>query len=428
MQIDTVSPSTTAGTLATRYLAVRRFTEWLCEPLEVEDYVVQTVTEVSPAKWHLAHVSWFFETFILKPYAPGYEPLNPVYAYLFNSYYVQAGERHERAQRGFLTRPTVEEVYAYRAYVDEHMLALLESAGGEGLQEIAPLVDIGLHHEQQHQELFLTDIKCVFSVNPLYPVYRESRPLTNVSVLSLDWVPFEEGLCRIGYEGDGFYYDNEGPRHRHFLRAYALSNRLVTNAEYLAFMEDGGYERPELWLSEGWATCEEHGWTAPLYWEERDGRRVCFTLAGLREVALDAPVCHVSYFEADAYARWAGARLPTEQEWEVAAGTVPIQGNFVEHGHNHPVPAGTAGVEEGPLLQMYGDVWEWTRSPYSPYPGYEPLPGAIGEYNGKFMCNQFVLRGGSCATSVTHIRPTYRNFFPPDARWQFMGIRLAKDL
>lgn len=434
MQIEVPSSSATAlapfkraaQTLAERYRAVRHGTERLCEPLETEDYVIQTMTDVSPTRWHLAHVSWFFETFILKPHQPGYEPLNPHYAYLFNSYYVQAGERHGRAERGFLSRPTVAEVYAYRAYVDEHVLALLATASADTLRDLAPLVEIGLYHEQQHQELLLTDIKHVFSVNPLRPVYRPPAPAPAVAVPALAWVDFDEGLYEIGYNGAGFFYDNEGPRHRYFLNAYRLANRLVTNGEYLAFMEDGGYEKPERWLSMGWATREAQGWEAPFYWEKRGGRWMQFTLSGLRAVALDEPVCHVSYFEADAYARWAGARLPTEHEWEVAARTTPVAGNFVEEARYHPVST-AASAAASPLLQIYGDVWEWTRSPYAPYPGYEPLPGALGEYNGKFMCNQFVLRGGSCATSISHIRPTYRNFFPPDARWQFMGIRLAKD-
>ena len=435
MQIDVPSSSVTvpalsgeaAPSLAERYRTVRQRTERLCDPLETEDYVIQTVTDVSPTRWHLAHVSWFFETFILKPYLPGYAPLDPRYAYLFNSYYVQAGERHARHQRGFLSRPTVAQVYAYRAYVDEHMQTLLATASAETLRELTPLVEIGLHHEQQHQELLLTDIKHVFSVNPLYPVYRPRKPAAVAAVPTLAWVDFDEGLYEIGSEGDGFFYDNEGPRHRFFLNAYRLANRLVTNAEYLAFMDDDGYATPELWLSMGWAAREEHGWTAPAYWEKRDGQWMHFTLSGLREVDPDEPVCHVSYFEADAYARWAGARLPTEHEWEVAARTASIRGNFVEDAHFHPVAA-RASTDDAPLLQVYGDVGEWTRSPYAPYPGYEPAPGALGEYNGKFMCNQFVLRGGSCATSGTHIRPTYRNFFPPDARWQFMGIRLAKDV
>ncbi|MFQ5690628.1 MAG: ergothioneine biosynthesis protein EgtB [Gemmatimonadota bacterium] len=451
-----------------RYHRVRRFTETLCEPLSTEDFVVQTMRDVSPTKWHLAHVSWFFETFILAPHAPAYEPLDPRYAYLFNSYYVQAGERHCRDQRGYLSRPTVGQVYEYRRYVDEHMERLLSEADEEALRELDSLVELGLNHEQQHQELLLTDIKHVLSVNPLRPAYRvpggrdslaaesAARPDGAAGVAEdgpaesarLEWIPFEEGLHWIGHEGDAFCYDNETPRHRFFVEPFLLRSRLVTNGEYLAFMDDGGYERPELWLSEGWGARQANEWTEPFYWERRDGRWYTFTLAGLREVVESEPVCHLSYFEADAFARWAGARLPTEQEWEVAAASVPLRGNFVESGRLHPAPL-AAGVSMGPpdaasgpasgpsgvdtagpqaLLQMYGDVWEWTRSQYSPYSGYEPLPGAIGEYNGKFMSNQFVLRGGSCATSRTHIRPTYRNFFPADATWQFMGCRLARDV
>ncbi len=410
---------------AARYRAVRRFTETLCQPLVAEDYVVQTMTDVSPTKWHLAHVSWFFETFILRPHAPGYRPLDERYAYLFNSYYVQAGERHCRDRRGYLSRPTVEQVYAYRAHVDAHLLALLDEADEAAMQTLAPLVEIGLHHEQQHQELLLTDIKHVFSVNPLRPVYRPYTPVEGGPPPPLAWAPFEGGLYEIGHEGRGFAFDNETPRHRHFLEPFALGSRLVTNGEFMDFMDDGGYETPTLWLSLGWATRQERGWTAPFYWEQHEGAWHAYTLAGLRPVDPDEPVCHVTYFEADAYARWAGARLPTEQEWETAAQPTPVRGNFVEQGHYHPVPARDDG---SPLLQRYGDVWEWTRSPYAPYPGYAPLPGALGEYNGKFMCNQFVLRGGSCATSASHLRPTYRNFFPPDAAWQFTGLRLAKDV
>jgi ergothioneine biosynthesis protein EgtB len=408
-------------------------TEDLAKPLAIEDYVVQSMPDVSPTKWHLAHVTWFFETFILTPHATGYEPLNPAYAYLFNSYYLQAGERHCRDQRGYISRPTVAEVYEYRTYVDEHMQRLLQSAADAKRAELMPLVEIGLHHEQQHQELLLTDIKHVLSVNPLRPAYHQAAPPPARSAADLRWVHFQEGLHWIGHEGEGFSYDNETPRHRHFLDGFKLADRLITNGEYLAFMDDGGYERGELWLSEGWATVREREWSEPFYWEKRDGEWSIFTLSGLHELEPHEPVCHISYFEADAYARWAGARLPTEQEWEVAAQTVPVTGNFVERRHLHPVPPEAGSADAGfaggaSLRQMYGDVWEWTRSQYSPYPGYEPVPGALGEYNGKFMSNQFVLRGGSCATSETHIRPTYRNFFPADATWQFMGIRLAKDV
>lgn len=414
--------------MSERYLSVRRFTEKLCEPLATEDYVVQTMTDVSPTKWHLAHTTWFFETFLLVPHDDKYRPFHPQYAYLFNSYYVQAGERHCRDKRGYLSRPTVSEVFTYRTYVDEHVQAFIEKADTATLNVIAPILDIGLNHEQQHQELLLTDIKHVFSVNPLRPVYRETEIRSQDPVPPVEWIPFEAGLYEIGHDGQGFAYDNEGPHHQYYVDGFLLSNRLVTNGEFIEFMEDGGYERPELWLSMGWATVEEKGWKEPFYWEpaNRPGPYLLYTLSGMREVEPNEPVCHVSYFEADAYARWAGARLPTEQEWEVAARTVPAEGNFVESGAYHPVAAGS--ITRNKLHQMYGDVWEWTRSPYAPYPKYQPAPGALGEYNGKFMCNQFVLRGGSCATSRTHIRPTYRNFFPPEATWQFTGIRLARDI
>ncbi len=414
-----------------RYRRVRAFTESLTTGLAPEDQVVQSMEDVSPTKWHLAHTSWFWETFVLEPHLNGYEPRDPRYAFLFNSYYVQAGERHCRAQRGYISRPGVAEVLAYRRHVDDGMLRLLE-AEGEGLSEdLRYLVELGLNHEQQHQELILTDIKHVFSVNPLRPAYRGGSAGSlsgSAHPEPVAWVEFPGGVEWVGAPGDGgFVYDNEEPRHRRFLEPFALAHRLVTCGEYLEFMEDGGYDRPELWLSAGWATSRERGWTEPFYWERKDDRWVVFTLAGSREVDAAEPVCHLSYFEADAYARWAGARLPSEFEWEVAARTVPVTGNLADAGRFHPQPAGGAS---GPptLRQMYGDVWEWTRSQYEAYPGYRPAAGAVGEYNGKFMCNQFVLRGGSCATSRSHIRAGYRNFFPPDACWQFTGVRLARDL
>lgn len=419
--------------LQARYTEVRSFTERLAAPLAVEDQVIQSMPDVSPTKWHLAHTTWFFETFVLLPHLAGYRAYHPDYGYLFNSYYVLAGERHCRARRGYLSRPTVAEVLAYRAHVDRAVGDLLSDAGPDRLARAAPVLELGLHHEQQHQELILTDIKHVLASNPLRPAYRPSRDAAGQAAASqppgpgeVDWIEFPEGLAWIGWAGPGFAYDNEGPRHRVYLNAFQLAFRPVTNGEYLAFMDDGGYRRPELWLSAGWAAVEANGWTEPFYWEKRDGRWWHYTLDGMREVREDEPVSHLSYFEADAYARWAGARLPTEAEWEVAAESVPIAGNFVESDRLHPEPLTGPGGEPG-LQRLYGDVWEWTRSPYSPYPGYEPAPGALGEYNGKFMCGQFVLRGGSCATSVTHIRRTYRNFFPPDACWQFTGLRLARD-
>lgn len=410
-----------------RFRRIRRFSEAICQPLVPEDFVIQSMPDVSPTKWHLAHTSWFFETFILRPHLPEYPLYNPKFAYLFNSYYVQAGERHCRARRGLLSRPTVEEVYRYRSHIDEYMITLIERSDRETYSMLAPLIEIGLHHEQQHQELMLTDIKHVFSINPLYPEYQSYVAGPSGALPPLGWIPVEEGLYEIGHQGRSFFYDNEAPRHRYFAESFSMASRLVTNAEYLAFIEDGGYERPELWLSEGWATINNRNWRAPMYWEQHKGVWHYFTLSGLRELAMDEPVCHVSYFEADAYARWAGARLPTEQEWEIAASQVSAEGHYVDAAYYRPVAATSKDdYPQQPLQQLYGEVWQWTQSQYSPYPGYKPAEGALGEYNGKFMCNQFVLRGASCATSKSHARLTYRNFFPPDARWQFMGIRLAR--
>ena len=414
-------PPAASGQLQ-RYRDIRTFSARLCEPLETEDYVIQTMADVSPTKWHLAHTSWFFETFLLTLHLAGYQSPNPRYRFLFNSYYNAVGEQHYRPHRGFVSRPTVADVFAYRRHVDANMEKLLEAGVGG---DTAAIVEIGLHHEQQHQELMITDIKHVLSCNPLKPSYHRSEPaeIAPDDPPAQGWVSFEAGIRSIGHTGDGFCYDNEMPRHRVFLEPFRLASRLVTCGEYEAFIKDGGYERPELWLSEGWATVNERGWKAPLYWEQKDGAWFVFTTSGLRALREDEPVAHVSYFEADAFARWAGRRLPTEAEWETAAADVPIEGNFADGGRFHPVPC----RGKAPLHQMYGDVWEWTLSAYAPYPGYRPAEGAIGEYNGKFMCNQYVLRGGSCATSRSHIRGTYRNFFPADARWQFSGIRLADD-
>ena len=423
--------------LAEQYRHVRAFTEALTEPLATEDYVVQSHADVSPTKWHLAHTTWFWETFVLAEYLDGYALYDARYPFLFNSYYVQAGERHCRAQRGYLSRPTVKEVFAFRAHVDEAMQRLLIGIPGDTESPLAEVVRVGLNHEQQHQELMVTDIKHVFSVNPLRPAYRTgSEHAAAPDPGPIRWVAFDEGLHEVGYlpERDGpFTFDNETPRHRVFVEKFALADRLVTCGEYLAFMEDDGYERAPLWLSEGFAAVQERGWTEPFYWEQRDGTWWHFTLSGMRPVDPNEPLTHISYFEADAYARWAGLRLPTEFEWEVASEGIPMEGTFAEDGPLHPTaPEPVAGGDGAPaeprLRQLFGDTWEWTRSQYSPYPGYQPLPGALGEYNGKFMSNQFVLRGGSCATSRTHIRRTYRNFFPADATWQFTGIRLARDL
>ena len=418
-------PSQAAPDLAAQYRAVRRATEALCEPLAVEDYVLQSMPDASPAKWHLAHTAWFFETFALSPHLPGYRPFHPQFAVLFNSYYNAVGPRWPRPQRGLLSRPTVAEVYRYRAHVDEQMAALFEPAPADVPRRVADVVVLGLNHEQQHQELLLTDLKHALAANPLRPVYREFVP-HNGKPPALEWHTFPAGVVWVGHDGDGFAFDNESPRHRAFLEGFRLANRLVTNGEYLAFIEDGGYERPELWLSDGWAARQTHGWTAPLYWEREGGDWMTMTLAGPRPVDAGEPVCHISYYEADAFARWAGARLPTEAEWETAAATVPVGGHFAEAGHYHPGGAAAAD-DRGPIYQLYGDVWQWTVSPYVAYPGYAPPAGALGEYNGKFMCNQMVLRGGSCATPRSHVRRTYRNFFPPEARWQFSGLRLVRD-
>lgn len=423
-----INPEDGEMKLLGRYLQTRAFTEALTEGLFPEDMVVQSMPDVSPTKWHLAHTAWFFERFVLMNHAPGYQPLDETYLYLFNSYYQQAGERHCRDQRGYISRPTVDEVKAYRHRIDDAMATLLSRADDDTLALLDPLVTIGIHHEQQHQELLLTDLKHVFAVNPLRPVYRkgsENSSSEDRSVTEpLNWIAFGDGVHSIGHDGDGFSYDNETPRHRQFLEPYQLADRLVTCGEYLEFMQDGGYRLPELWLSLGWATVEEKGWTEPFYWEQRDGQWMVFTLAGMKPVDPAEPVCHLSYYEADAFARWSGARLPTEAEWEVAAATLPINGNFVEDENFHP----TAAPPASGLKQMFGDLWEWTSSSYAPYPGFRPLDGALGEYNGKFMCNQYVLRGGSCATSRSHIRPTYRNFFPPEATWQFTGLRLARSI
>jgi ergothioneine biosynthesis protein EgtB len=409
--------------LPAAYRRVRALSEDLCATLHPEDCVVQTMPEVSPTKWHLAHTSWFFETFILKEAFSDYTPIHPQYAYLFNSYYNAAGKMHCRPKRGLISRPTLSETIEYRHGVDALMEGILES--GDLLKRFSPTLILGINHEQQHQELMLTDIKHVFSENPLRPTFRKRAGITGSLVPSIQWLPFQAGIHQIGHAGAGFFYDNEEPQHRQFVEEFHLASRLVTNGEYLEFIEDGGYHRPEFWLSLGWFTAGEQRWEAPLYWEGGDGNWSIFTLNGTRALDKNEPVCHVSYFEADAFARWAGARLPTEFEWEVAAANLPYVGNFVDTESFHPRPLGdSTGV--GASAQMFGDVWEWTSSSYSPYPGYLTVGGALGEYNGKFMCNQYVLRGGSCATSQSHIRKTYRNFFPPNARWQFMGIRLAK--
>jgi ergothioneine biosynthesis protein EgtB len=398
--------------LAARYLAVRAVTELLCEPLEQEDHQLQSMPDCSPPKWHLAHTAWFFETFVLAPHVPGFRPFHPQFGYLFNSYYDAVGDRWPRPARGLLSRPTVAEVTAYRKATDERVLGLL-AADDPTFQAIAPLVELGLNHEEQHQELLLTDLKHAFGRNPLRPVYAPPADRPTPPQVPLGWHHHAAGVRRAGHAGGGFAFDNEGPRHRVFVAGFDLASRVVTNGEYRQFVEDGGYDRPDLWLSDGWAAKRQGGWTAPLYWDV--GERA-FTLHGDRPLDPHGPVCHVSFYEADAYARWAGARLPTEFEWETAVADHPVQGQFLGEVFH---PTRTDGE--------YGGVWVWTASPYTAYPGYRPPAGALGEYNGKFMCNQVVLRGGSCVTPPGHVRSTYRNFFPPDARWQFSGIRLARD-
>jgi ergothioneine biosynthesis protein EgtB len=420
--------SSPAEKLLSRFREVRNFTAKLAENLAPEDCVVQSIPDVSPTKWHLAHTTWFFETFILKKWVPGYRDAVPEYAYLFNSYYNAAGAMHRRDLRGLISRPTVEETKKFRTSIDADVADLVSNADEKLFREIEPILILGIHHEQQHQELLITDIKHVFAQNPLYPVFRQ-REMENdkIDIKSSKFIEFDEATVGIGHDGDGFAYDNESPRHRSLVLPFSLANRLITNREYLEFIADNGYSRPEFWLSLGWTTVNEQNWRAPLYWIERDGQWWNFTLSGLRRVDPNEPVTHLSYFEADAYANWAGARLPTEFEWERAAAKIDIDGNFVETEWFHPKVLDQS-PGDGQLAQVFGDVWEWTRSSYSPYPGYHAGPGALGEYNGKFMCNQYVLRGGSCATSRTHIRKTYRNFFQPDKRWQFTGIRLARDL
>jgi ergothioneine biosynthesis protein EgtB len=403
------------------YQQVRQGSEKICQPLAIEDYVIQTMADVSPPKWHLAHTTWFFETFLLVPYLNQYQVFHPQFGYLFNSYYEAVGQRHPRPQRGLLSRPTVEEVYQYRAYVDRAMAELISQPDKD--EQIESLIILGLHHEQQHQELLLTDIKHILATNPLRPVYQVNNSTSSAELINLEekWLDYPGGIYSIGYQGEGFSFDNESPRHQTLLQDYYFASRLVTNEEYLEFIEAGGYSNPEYWLSEGWSTVQTQQWQAPLYWEKIDGTWWIMTLGGMQPLQKDEPVCHVSFYEADAYARFCGKRLPTEAEWEIATAQVPIRGNFLETEKLHP----TAALGMTRPDQVFGDVWEWTQSAYLPYPGYLPEAGAIGEYNGKFMCNQMVLRGGSCVTPIIHIRSTYRNFFPPSVRWQFTGIRLA---
>jgi ergothioneine biosynthesis protein EgtB len=406
--------------LAERLVATRSLTEDLAGPLSAEDQTVQSMPDVSPTKWHRAHTSWFFETFLLVPGLAGYRQFHPDYGYLFNSYYQAVGAQYPRQERGLVSRPGIQEITDYRVHVDRAMGSLLERRLDD---PTASLVELGIQHEQQHQELLLMDIKHVLSRNPMLPAYDRIE-LSPPSVPgSTTWTAHPGGICLLGHEGQGFGFDNEFPRHRVYVEPFALADRPVTCGEWLAFLEDGGYRRPELWLSDGWATVRTEGWECPLYWSRADGAWREFTLGGPIPLNPAQPVCHLSYYEADAFARWAGNRLPTEAEWEVAAAGRPTGGNLLDRSVLHPSPVAVSAADASP----FGDVWQWTSSAYSPYPGFEIPAGAVGEYNGKFMVNQYVLRGGSCVTPPDHIRTSYRNFFPASARWVFAGLRLARD-
>jgi ergothioneine biosynthesis protein EgtB len=414
--------------LADRYRAVRRASDALCGPLDPEDCCIQTMPEVSPTKWHMAHTTWFFETFVLKPALPDFRSPDPQYEYLFNSYYNTVGRQYARPERGHLSRPTLAGVMDYRAQVDEAMEELFANyLVSEADQELLAVLELGTQHEQQHQELMLMDIKHVFSCNPLRPAYRGDLLGTlNEDVPPLNWLRFDGALQSIGHDSLGFAFDNERPQHRAYVESFQIADRLTTCGEYLEFIDDRGYDRPELWLSDAWNIIQTRGWNAPLYWECEDGQWRTMTLGGMRDLNPSEPVCHISYYEADAYARWMGCWLPRESVWETVASQLPVNGNFREEDRLHPAPLTAENCISQPA-QLFGDVWEWTCSPYSAYPGYRAKDGALGEYNGKFMCNQMILRGGSCVTPISHMRATYRNFFPPDARWPFTGIRLTKE-
>lgn len=419
-----------AQTLSDRFLCVRRRFEAFARPFSAEDLCVQTMPDVSPGKWHLAHVTWFWETFLLKDALPGYAVFDDRFSYLFNSYYETVGQRHARPERGFLTRPSLDDILAYRRHVDEAVLTWLGSASADAVHARLDVILTGLAHEEQHQELFLTDIKHVLSRNSFpeaaFPSRRPENHRREPGDAGLEWVAFEGGLHAFGHEGPGFAFDHEGPLHDAVVKPFALASRPVSNADYLAFMEDGGYRRPEFWLSDGWAAIKGEHRTAPFYWRETGEGWSEYTLHGLEALDPAAPVSHLDFYEADAFAAWSGFRLPEEREWEHAARAYePMRATWASpDGCLHPV----APREDAPIAGLFGQVWEWTRSSYSPYPGYRAPKGAIGEYNGKFMCGQFVLRGGSCLTSPDHMRATYRNFFPPGARWQMTGLRLARDI
>ncbi|MDX8386771.1 MAG: ergothioneine biosynthesis protein EgtB [Gallionella sp.] len=423
MEMDLPNPGAQPITAIDRFQAVRARSESLCAPLEIEDYGIQASEFVSPPKWHLAHTTWFFETFILIPFATGYRRYQESYAHLFNSYYETAGTFFPRPQRGMLSRPTVREIYQYRKYVDTALLDLLANPPEQHAADILERLQLGTEHEIQHQELLLMDTLYNFSINPLQPAYHSvSLPVSDLALPDTSWQAFSGGVVEIGHDGDDFAYDNERPKHQTLLQDFRLATRLVSNGEYLAFIEDGGYCQVDLWLSDAWHTLNTQNWQAPLYWFKEDNVWRHFDLTGAHDLRLDEPVSHLSYYEADAYARWAGKRLPTEAEWEYAASTQAITGNFLDSGLYVPQPAQQTG-----LSQMFGDLWQWTQSAYLPYPGFKPLPGTLGEYNGKFMSDQMVLRGGCCVTAQDHMRASYRNFFRAADRWMFSGLRLAED-
>jgi ergothioneine biosynthesis protein EgtB len=408
--------------IISKYQSARKLSERICGPLFAEDYVVQPVEDVSPPKWHLGHTSWFFETFILKKYYKKYKPFDPAFDFIFNSYYESIGNRLLRTQRGNLTRPSIDRIYSYRNYIDMHMLELLD---GKLNLELITLLELGMQHEQQHQELLLTDIKYIFGHNPLFPIYIERPDDKSIKVpRDIQFVEIPEGVYEVGYHGGGFCFDNEKPVHKKYIQKFRIMNRLITNGEYLQFMDDGGYRNFAFWLADGWSMVQNSGWNAPFYWMEKEGEWHEYTLNGLKKIDTDAPVTHISFYEAEAFANWAGKRLLTEFEWEVAAGVLKPElskGNFLDSGKYHPAAAMNNNS------QLFGDAWEWTYSAYHPYPGYKREEGPLGEYNGKFMIGQIILRGGSCATPRDHIRATYRNFFQPEKRWQFTGIRLGEN-
>lgn len=419
--------------LKSYYNQTRKQSEALCKPLKYEDYVPQPITEVSPPKWHLAHTTWFFEVFLLRYFVPNYTDYDPAYNYIFNSYYQNMGDQWDRSQRGFVSRPGVDEVYEYRQAIDERMENLFQNISRDQFDDFRDLLVLGCNHEQQHQELLATDIKYIFSTNPFIPSYNSADPsgIKNRERKAFDWqfVDVEGGLHEIGYQGSGFHMDNEKPVHKVYLDDFKLSDRLVTNGEFLEFMKDGGYRDVNLWLDDGWSSLKNQDFNGPLYWRQIDGEWYEVTLSGLKPLNLDAPVTHINFYEAEAFASWAGKRLPSEYEWEVAAQqkTASFESaNFVDKGYMQPIPVNGERKSGNELLQMFGDVWEWTYSSYLPYPGFKPAPGALGEYNGKFMINQMVLRGGSCATPQNHFRVSYRNFFPPGTQFQFSGLRLAE--